>query len=113
MLRYRHHLGGRQRVVGGVDGPLVVVEVEDGLHRHQVHVRLEVGVERAHVPPVGPVPLGGARHLVLGEVVDVGRALTHHAGDEVASHIVPGAVVLGVGPQGLQQGPGGEHVVPH
>src|ERR1039458_1133698 len=34
------------------DGPVLVVKVKFRSHRHQVHVGLVIGVERAYVPPV-------------------------------------------------------------
>ena len=59
--RVVHELGRRQRVVRGVDRPVVVVEVEDRVDGDQVHVRVVERVQRPDVAPVVPVALGASR----------------------------------------------------
>ncbi len=48
----------------GEDRPRLVVEVEDGHRRDQVHVRVVVGVERPDVAPVAALALARARDVV-------------------------------------------------
>ena len=79
------------------DRPLAVVQVEDRVDAHEVHVRLVVGVDRAHVLPVAPIPLGLPRDLVGAEVVDVRQSLRGQRRDDVAAHVVDGRIVSGVG----------------
>lgn len=40
-----HELCGREILGGAADGPATVVEIEDRVHRHQVHVSVVEGVE--------------------------------------------------------------------
>ena len=108
-----HELGRRQRVVPGQDRPLAVVEVEHRVDRDEVHVGLPEGVERAHVAPVAVLALRRARHLVVGEVVDLGLAALDEHRDEVAADVVLGRVVPRVLGHDLAQHVGGEHVVAH
>src|SRR5690606_30322742 len=104
----------RRRVaVPGEGGPLVVVEVEHGVDRDQIHVRVVEGVQGADVAPVVAVAIGGARHVVVDEVVDRRVAVLHERGDDVPAHVVLGGVVLGVAGDGLDQRVGGEDVVAH
>ena len=51
-----------KRTVVGEHGPRVVVEVEHGHRRDEVHVRVEIGVDRSHVPPVAALPPGGTAY---------------------------------------------------
>ena len=106
-------LGGRERRRARQDRPLPVVEVEDRVHRDQVHVRLVVGVERSNVAPIATVAIGGAGHRVVGEVVDLGGAAGHHHRDDVAAHVVDRTLVAGVELDRLEQRLGGEDVVAH
>src|ERR1019366_1610293 len=79
----------------------------------QVHVRIEIGIERSHVAPVAKVARLGARDLVLQEVVHVRGALVHHHRDDVAAHVVPAAVVGRILFQRIDQHVAVEHVVAH
>ena len=106
-------LGRRELRRQGVDGPAVVVEVEDRGDRPQVHVRVVVGVDRPDVTPVAVVALGGARDDVGAEVVDAGGAGVGHHRHDRAAHVVHRVLVLRVGAQGLEQRVGGEDVVAH
>ena len=92
------NLAGGSGADRGADRPALVVEVEDRVHRHQVHVRVVVRVQRPDVAPVAAVAVGGAGHLVVGEVVDVRPSpCADQPRDDVAAHVVIGVVVVGVG----------------
>ena len=74
-----HELCGRQLMIVGADGPLAVVEVENGEHRDEVHGGLEVAADAANIAPVAPLSLLLTRHMVLREVVGKdGPALAQH-----------------------------------
>ena len=83
------------------------------MDRDEVHVRVVVRVQRSHVAPVGAVAVGGARHLVAGEVVDGRVAARDECRDDVAAEVVLGRLVAGVGGQHFHQQLAGEHVVAH
>ena len=70
-------------------------------------------VERADVAPVAVVAFGGAGHLVVVEVVDRGHAVGDQPRDDVATHVVIGVVVVGVGADRVDEHLGGEDVVAH
>jgi hypothetical protein len=106
-------LGGRRVGVQRVDGPVIVVEGEDGVDRDEVHVGLEVGVEAADVAPVAPLPLGLVGHLVGGEVVDEDVLPLVHPGHDRLAEVVGALRVAGVVHDLLHQLPGGEEVVAH
>jgi len=108
-----HELGRRLRRHVSQYRPSVVVQVEHGGHRAQVHVRVEIGIDRPHVPPVAPVAFGRARHLVPQEVIGVRGALPDQHRDDVAPHAVPAGVVIGVLPERIHQYVGVEHVHAH
>ena len=91
----------------------MVVEVEHRVDRAQVHVRLEVGVDRADLAPVALVASVGAGHLVLQEVVDVRGAVPDQPRDDVAAHAVPAVLVGRVLAQRLDQHGGVEDVGAH
>src|SRR6266704_1905853 len=63
---------------------------------HLKAVGIWLSVEGADVAPVAPVPVGLARALVVGEVVDLGLAPADQQGDDVAAQVVLGALVAGV-----------------
>src|SRR5690606_1313490 len=107
VLAHGHDLGRRHGPHHGVDGPLVVVEVELGQRRHEIHVGLVVGVERSHV---APVVLGRvlARHAVGGEVVHVRLTLGHERGHDVAADVVTAALLGVVAVPGPVDDPGGD-----
>jgi len=96
----------------GVDGPPGIVERELGVHRHQVHVAVVVGVEVSHVAPVAGFLRFLAGDLVGGEIVDrhLG-ALVHLADDRLAE--VVRAVLSRVAHDLAHQRFGGEEVVAH
>ena len=106
-------LGRRLRSVGGVDRPLEVVEVELGQRRDDVHVGRVVGRERPHVAPVAAVAVGRAGHVVVLVVVDARQVAPDEAGDDVAAHVVLGALGLGVAGDRLDEGVRVEDVVAH
>ena len=108
-----HELGRRVRRYVGQDRPLAVVEVERRVDRAQVHVRIEVGVERPDFPPVTRVARLGAGHRVPPEVIGVRGALPDQPRDDVAADAVPAVPVLGVLVQRLHQHVGVEHIVAH
>ncbi len=108
-----HELRPRLLRVRRRDRPAVVVEVEDRVNRHEVHVRVEVRADRPDVAPVTPVPVGRAGHVVVREVVDVRRAVADEPRDDVAPHVVRAGLVRRVGRDRLQQHLGAEHVVAH
>ena len=95
------------------NGPALVVQVEDRMHRHQIHVRVVERVERADVAPVSAVALGGAGYLVVVEVVDRGPPVGDKARNDVTAHVVIGIVVLGVGADRVDEHLRGEDVVAH
>ncbi len=70
-------LGGRELRLVGAQGPLRVVEVEDGIDLHEVHGRLVVGVERPDISPV----LGSLPVLVPEDVGVDGLARVHEGGE--------------------------------
>ena len=110
--RTTRDLRRRLRVVAGVHGPQVVVEVE---HRHrgeQVHVRVVVGVDGADVSPVAALAVVLARHHVLGEVVDMRHTGRSQRRDDVATEIGV-EVVLAGGADDVDERLGVEHVVAH
>ena len=47
-----HELCRRILALVGADGPVLIVEIEDGRDRDQIHVGFVVGFERADVAPV-------------------------------------------------------------
>ena len=106
-------LGRRSRGHVGEDRPPVVVQLELRAYCAQVHVRVEVGVDRPHVSPVAPIALLSAGHLVLQEVVDVRRVVPDQPGDDVPAHAVPALAVDRVFPQHVHQHVGIEHVDAH
>ena len=102
-----HELGRRLRGHLGHDRPPVVVQVEQRMHRAQVHVRVEIGIDRPELPPVAPVARAGPGDLVLPEVVDVRGAVARQPRDDVAAHAVPAVIVGRVLLQRLDQHVGG------
>src|SRR3954451_17551558 len=108
-----HELRRRQRRGVGEDRPLPVVEDEHRRHRHEVHVRVVVAVDRADIAPVATVALRRARHLVGGEVVDLRGAVADEHREDAAAHVMHGTLVVRVLAHGLQQHVGAEHVVAH
>src|SRR4051812_18314890 len=82
----KDELGRGEIGLKGADRPLVVVHVEQRIDANEVHIGLEVGVERADVPPVGValavlVTEGKGEHAVRA---DRGR-------NDVAAEIAPRA----------------------
>ena len=108
-----HELGRRLGRHAGQDRPPVVVQIEDRVHGAQVHVRVEIGVERPDVAPVARVPLGRSRHIVLQEVVGLHAALADQHRDDVAAHVMQAVVVGRILAQRLHQRVAGEDVVAH
>ena len=47
----------RKLALIGPNRPMLVVQIEQRIHRHEVHVRLPIGVERPDVAPVFDVLL--------------------------------------------------------
>ena len=78
-----HELRRRRLRLVGPQRPLGIVQVELRVHLAQIHVRLEVGVERADVAPV----LRGLLVLVV-EAVGVDRHLVDQRRDDVLAEIV-------------------------
>ena len=109
----RRDLDRRLRAVGRVDRPVEVVEVEHRQRGHQVHVRRVVGADRPHVAPVAAVAVGGARDVVVLEVVDARLVAAHERRHDVAAHVVLGADLAGVPGDRLDQRVGVEDVVAH
>ena len=100
----------RRRQVGliGADRPAMVVQVQLRIDRHQVHVGLVVGVQRAHVPPVGVL----LAVLVEERVGEDAMGLDHRR-DHVAAEVVLAAVPRGVQAELLEEEAGGKDVNPH
>ena len=71
------------------------------------------GVNGTDVAPITLIALGGAGHIVIGEVIDVGLALGHEIRDDVTAHVMGGIRGLLVFLQGLDEVLGGKHIVPH
>src|SRR5690606_34374517 len=69
-----HELGGREVLGRSADRPAPVVEVEDRVHGHQIHVGVVERIEGSDIAPVRPIAFGGSRHDVVVEVVDVRHA---------------------------------------
>ena len=113
VLVVEDELGRRQRIGPREDRPLAVVEVELGLDRDEVHVRVVEGVERADVAPVAALDLARPRDLVAREVVHVRRAALDERRDDAAAHVVLGALVLGVARDDVDERVGAEDVVAH
>ena len=104
---------GHTAVYIGEDWPLRIVEIEDGVHRNQIHRGLVVGIQGTHVAPVVAVAFGGTRNDVVDEVIATGLAARDKVRHDVTAHVVGGFFVDGVLGQGLEQGVGVENIVPH
>ena len=94
-------------------GHVVVVEVEDGVDRDQVEVRVVVGVQRPDVAPVAALAGRDPRDAVALEVPDLGAALLDHHRNDVASEVVRRRVVGGIRGDRLDQRLRVEDVVAH
>src|SRR3990170_4940454 len=71
-LLIKYKLRGRISVADGPNRPVPVVEIEGGVDGAQVHVRLVVGFDRSHIPPVALLfPFQGCWDPVCPEVVGV------------------------------------------
>ena len=100
----------RRRKVGliGADRPPLVVHVQQRIDRDQVHVGLEIGVQRAHVAPVGVLLA-----VLVAERKGEHAVRVDDRGNDVAAEIVDAARPRGVEAQLLEQEPGGEDVDAH
>ena len=90
------------------DRPFPIIEVQDGIHFHQIHVGLVVGVEGADVPPIG-----NGFTVLVAEAIGAHAHLLDHAGDDILAEIVIAIRAGGVLAKQLIHRPGGEHVNPH
>jgi hypothetical protein len=106
-----HEPGRRQRRHVRQDRPPRVVQIEPRAGSAQVHVRVEVGIQRAQVPPVARP--GSAGHGVVPEVVHVRGAPPGQHRHDVASHAVLAALIGGILAQRVHQHIGAEHVDAH
>ena len=87
----KDELGWRVLALVGADGPVAVIEVEDGRYGHQVHVGLVVGLDRPDVAPVfGFLP------VLVDEVVGKDPVTFDELGDNVPAEVVSGTGVFGV-----------------
>src|SRR5271170_4149494 len=84
-------LGGRVLLLVSADGPVVIVEIEDGGDGDDIHVGFVVGLERAYVAPVESLLL-----VFIDEVVGEDAVVGDHLGQDVFAEIVGGGLVFGV-----------------
>src|SRR5579871_78754 len=75
----------------GADGPVIVVEVEDGGDRDDVHVGFVVSLEGAYVPPIESFLL-----VFVDEVVAVDAVVGDHSRENIFAEVVAGLRILGV-----------------
>src|SRR5262249_9173903 len=78
-----YKLGRRQLGLVGPDRPLMVVEIQDWIDFHQIHVGLVVSVERSNVAPVGDCL---AVLVSKAECIDLMGA--DHSGNDVLTEVV-------------------------
>src|SRR3990172_4463234 len=89
-LFIKDELCGRISVADGPNRPVPVVEIEGGVDGAQVHVRLVVGFDRSHIPPVALLlPFQGCWDPVCPEVVGVDPPLfSYEAGQDVTAKVL-------------------------
>src|SRR5262245_15383777 len=92
----------------GADGPDFVIEVEERIDGDQVHVGFVIGVERAHVAPVG---IGLASFVAKGKGVDL--TVLNERRDDVAAKVVAAALTGGILAKLIEQEACGEDVNAH
>ncbi len=86
------NFGGGKVGLIGADRPVLVVQVQLRIDGDQVHVGLVVGVQRAHVAPVGVLLA-----VLVEEREGEDAVRVDHRRDDVAAEIV-----LAVGPRGVE-----------
>src|SRR5580704_3543034 len=83
--------GGGVLALVSANGPVVVVEVEDGRDGDDIHVGFVVGLERAYVAPVESFFF-----VFVDEVVGEDAVVGDHLGQNVFAEVVAGGLVLRV-----------------
>ena len=91
-----------------VDRPDLVIHVELGCHRHELHVRFPEGVERTHVAPV--CLLTGVR---VAKRVGIDPVVFDDGWNNVAAKVVLGSDRIGILDDLFVEELGIEHVVAH
>src|SRR5665647_3190899 len=112
-LRPEDELGRRIVAVVGVDRPFVVVEVEHGMDRDEVHLGVVVGVDGADVTPVAVVAFAGAGDRVVLDVIDVGQPPVYEVRDDVATHVPPAPGAFRITDDGVDEDVGIEDIDAH
>jgi hypothetical protein len=107
-----HELRGRRDLGIGPDRPVAIVEIELRVDVGEVDIGLPVGVDRAHVAPIGDFLIrrtdAGAR-----EAVRPGRSVLDDIGDDVLAEVARRPLGGGVAAQLLHQEARLEHVDTH
>src|SRR4029077_125434 len=104
----KDELGGRVFALVRAGGPVVVVQVEDGRDRDDIHIRVVVGLECAHVAPVKRFFF-----VFVDEVIGKDAIVIDHLGQDVLAEIVAGIGVLGVLEEDRNQNVGVEQIDAH
>src|SRR5262245_51597486 len=90
-----HELGGWKLTLIGSDRPLLVVEVEEGIDRDQIHIGFPVGIQRSNIAPIlNSFPVG------IMKLKGIDASALDHVRDDIFSEVVGGAG-LGIGQQVL------------
>ena len=76
-LRRLAEVGGRLALRAGVDGPVLIEQVQPAALREHIHVRVPEGIERADVLPVALESIGG--HLLAG---------IQHGRDDILAEVI-------------------------
>ena len=98
------NFAGGVGITGGAQRPLPVVEIQRGLHRAQIHVRVVIGVDGSHVAPVSRRHPADRRECGWsGNRRRTSRHLPDQFGQNIAAEIVRAGLVGGVLVQLAQQ----------
>ncbi len=111
-LEIMHELGRRGDLGKGPDRPVAIVEIELRHDVGEVDIGLPIGIDGAHVAPVGDFLVRRA-HAGPRETMRPGRAVLHDVGNDVLAEIAAGAFGGRVAAQLLHQEARLEHVDAH
>src|SRR5580692_1526889 len=104
----KDELGRRVLALVSADGPVVIVEVEDGGDGDDVHVGFVIGLERAYIAPVESFFF-----VFVDEVVGEDAIVVDHFRQDVFAEIVAGVGIFGIFQQDWNQDVGIEEVDAH
>src|SRR5262249_53256852 len=93
----------------GVDWPVPVVEVEDGIDLDQIETRLKIGVEGADIAPVGRL----LAVLIAERIGEDTRVAQHPRNDVLAKVVAARLLPRSILKEQLVHRVGGEHVDAH